>query len=86
MTASIKNDGLALDSALEQFKADLEFIKSIDSKLGEAYIEDLKKGVKSVLVDEAVKKGGKIEEKDLNLEKEVNNLVAFYAMLAENKR
>lgn len=86
MIASIKKDGLALDSALEQFKADLEFIKSIDSKLGEAYIEDLKKGIKSVLVDEAVKKGGKIEEKDLNLEKEVNNLVAFYAMLAENKR
>ncbi|MBQ6613154.1 MAG: hypothetical protein IIX19_05465 [Alistipes sp.] len=86
MIASIKKDDLALDSALEQFKADLEFIKSIDSKLGEAYIEDLKKGVKSVLVDEAVKKGGKIEEKDLNLEKEVNDLVTVFAMLAEHKR
>lgn len=86
MILSIKKDDNALYSALEQFKADLEFIKSIDSKLGEAYIEDLKKGVKSVLVDEAVKKGGKIEEKNLNLEKEVNDLVTVFAMLAEHKR
>lgn len=83
ITASLNNDKPALEAAIDQFNADLKLIESKED-LVKAYIENLKNGMKSVIVYLAAIEEEKIEDADI--EKAIDDLLAVLVMVAKSKR